>query len=138
MCRAVDVGRIRLDVGHLRDARPERMPQDLRTVLLGPGAADLAVAPLEDRRLRAGPDVAIKMHLAEDAAQAVRRQRQVRPANDELPPEDDLVVLVLTVRRGDVAQAELLDAVHVHRLDALRLLPKGAERPNAVLLIQPY
>ena len=60
MCRTVDVGRIRLDVEALRDADPERAPQHLRTVVLGPRAADLAVALLEDRRLRASPDAVVK------------------------------------------------------------------------------
>ena len=102
MGRAIDVGRIRLDVGHLRDACPERTPQHLRTVVLGPRTADLAVALLENRRLRARPDITIEMNLAEDAAEIILRQRQVRSADDELAAEDDLVVLMLAVRRGDV------------------------------------
>ena len=49
------------------------------------------------------------------------------PPDDEGLPEHDLVVGVKAVCRRDVAEAELPDAVDIHRLDVLRLLTKGAQ-----------
>ena len=78
--RAVDVGRVGLDVRRLRDACEKWATNGRGVVVLRPGAANLALRLGDDRRLGAEVASVGHLHLTEDAAQLVRRQGEVRAA----------------------------------------------------------
>ena len=106
------------------DAAAHQVPADG----LRPFAEELVLGAALHLDVDGFADVLSTRHVADD----VRFLRPIKPcaADDEILSVDDFVVAVLAIRRGDVAQPEQLLAVHVHRIDRIKVRTECVERSH--------